>query len=122
MTNGISALPTKSTNKNRRKAVRYTSRNRKAILTLKQLLRPNIYIHIKVINISSIGARIASKYILSTKAKIKLTIQTKDGITWKVPAKVISSYSNTEYGIIFDTIQHDLIDKIIKYETDFLIV
>ncbi len=54
MTNGISALPTKSINKNRRKAVRYTSRNRKAILTLKQLLRPNIYIHIKVINISSI--------------------------------------------------------------------
>lgn len=113
---------TRNIDKNRRKAVRYTSRNRKAILTLKQLLRPNIYIHIKVINISSIGARITSKYKLSTKAKIKLNIQTKNGITWKIPAKVISPYSDTEYGIIFDTIQHDLIDQIIKYETDFLII
>ena len=78
MTNGISAPNTESTIKNRRKAIRYTSRNRKAIITLKRLLWSNLYIHIKIINISSIGTRISSRYKLSTRSKIKLNIKTSE--------------------------------------------
>lgn len=122
MTNGISAPNTESTIKNRRKAIRYTSRNRKAIITLKRLLWSNLYIHIKIINISSIGTRISSRYKLSTRSKIKLNIKTKNGVVWRIQAKVIRSYSNAEYGVIFETMQPNLIDQIIKYETDFSIV
>ncbi|NOQ13689.1 MAG: hypothetical protein GQ583_04315 [Methyloprofundus sp.] len=119
MTNGISSPSWENTSENRRKAIRYSPRSKKAIIKLKQLLRPNIYIHIKIINISSKGARISSRYTLSIKTKVILNLQTKDGTIWKVPAKVIRLYNNEEYGILFDAIQHDLIDQLMKNETDF---
>lgn len=122
MTDDIFTPIEESTTANQRKAVRYISSSRnKAIITLKQLLMPNKYIHVEVINISSKGARASSKYKFSEKATITLNFKISNGDTWKVPAKIVRLYSHSEFGIIFDTLQHDLIDEIMKHEADFTI-
>ena len=121
MNDDIFAPIEESTVANQRKAIRYTSSSKKATVTLKQLFRPIKYINIEVINISSKGARVYSKYKFSMRTKIIFNLKIKGSNTRKVPARVIRLYSNTEYGIAFDSIQHDLIDQIMKNETDFTI-
>ncbi len=121
MTDDIFAPIKASTAANQRKAIRYTSSSNKAVVTLKHLFRSRKYINIEVINISSRGARITSKYKLSIKTKIIFNLKIKGRPTWKVPAKVVRIYGKTEYGLIFDKIQHDLIDQVMKNEDDFAI-
>ncbi len=103
-----------------RKAVRYiTYSPNKAIITIKQFLGPKTYIHARVINISSKGARIYSKYEFTANTSIILNIKIKSGESWKIPAKVIELYSDSEFGIIYNATQQDLVDQILKHEEKF---
>lgn len=119
MTDAIFSLTEENRIANQRKAIRYLSNYNQACITLKQLFRPSKVIHIKIINISSRGARIVSDYKLAKKAKIVFDLHMTDSTPGKTSAKVVSIYNNTEYGIVFDTIQHDLIDQILESEDDF---
>ncbi len=122
MTDDIFPPIEENKNENQRKAVRYISSKRhRASITLKQLLRSRKYIHVEVINISSKGARISSRYQFSVKTKIILNIKISNGETWQVPATIVRLYSQSEFGIIFNEIQHHLMDQIMKHETDFSI-
>ncbi|NOQ13690.1 MAG: hypothetical protein GQ583_04320 [Methyloprofundus sp.] len=118
MTDEIFSLE-ENTVANQRKAIRYFSNHNQAHITLKKLFRPSKNINIKIINISSRGARISSEHKLSIKAKIIFDLPIKGSSMEKVSAKVVSLYNNTEYGIAFDSIQHDLIDQIMEHEDDF---
>ena len=122
MTDDIFTPLKEGTKANKRKAIRYLSSSNKATIALKPLFRSRKYINIEIINISSRGARISSKYKFAKKSKIIFNLIIKNNTTWKVPAKVVRLYSNTEYGIAFDSIQHDLIDQIMLNETDFNVV
>ena len=107
---------------NKRKAIRYnSSRRNKAIITFKQRLKPKKHIHIEVIDISSKGARISSKYEFPANALVILNFKIKGGDIWRVPAKVIEQYGALEYGLLFDTSQHDLIDQAMHHAKDFTI-
>lgn len=107
---------------NRRKAVRYNSKSKQVIISVKPLLKAKIHVYVRLINISSKGARIFSKYKFSSVIKADLSMKTRNGHIWKVPSKVIQIYNNNEYGVIFDTTQHELIDQIVKNENDFSII
>ncbi|MCK5353498.1 MAG: PilZ domain-containing protein [Methyloprofundus sp.] len=105
---------------NQRKAIRYnSSRRNKAIITLKQRLKTKRHIHVEVTNISSKGARIHSRYKFPPNAKVTLNFKIKGGDIWRVPAKIIHQYGDLEYGILFDTPQHDLIDQAMLHAKDF---
>jgi len=124
MTDDIFSPSKETTEANRRKAIRYTSSCSKAIVILKQIFRPSKYINIGVINISSRGALISSRYKFRNKTKIifKIKIRCDSPLrksTWRVPAKIVRIYSKTEYGIIFDTTQHTLVDEIMRSEIEF---
>ena len=121
MTDGFFAPLKESTVANQRRAIRYTSSRNRATVTFKSLFRPRKHINIEVINLSSKGARVSSKYKFPMRAKIIFNLKIEDSNTFKVPAKVIRLYSNTEYGIAFDSVQHDLIDQIMENEDDFTI-
>jgi len=121
MSDEIFTLPKESSKANQRKAIRYSSDERKATVTLKHLLRTNQHIHIKIINISSNGARFSSRYKFSKNARIILNLSIEGGGTWQAPAKVVRKYKNTEYGIVFDALQHNMIDEILVHSEDFTI-
>jgi hypothetical protein len=120
MTNDIFSPPTKKSKiDNQRTAVRYTSSCNKAIVILKKFFMPTKFINIKVIDISSQGARISSKYKFKRKTKIIFKIKIKGGLTWETPAKIVRLYDHQEFGVTFDHKQHDLIDQIMHSEDDF---
>jgi len=119
MTDAIFSLIEENTIANQRKAIRYLSKHNQAHITLKQLFRPSKNINIEIINISSRGVRIASDYKLSKKAKIIFDLHLAGTAMEKIPAKVVSIYNDAEYGIVFDKVQHDLIDQILESEDDF---
>lgn len=106
---------------NQRKTIRYISNSNTVTVSIKSIFRSRKCIDTKIINISSKGARISSKYKFSIKTKIIFNLKTKDGTTWKIPAKIACLYSNMEYGITFTSIQHDLIDQIMANDADFTI-
>lgn len=119
MTDDIFAPIKESTVANQRKAIRYYSSTNKATVTFKRLFRSRKSIDILIINISSKGARISAIHKFSIKAKIILNLKIEGEAPWQVPAKIVSLYNNTEYGIAFDSVQHELIDQIMHHETDF---
>jgi len=119
MTDDIFAPIKESTVANQRKAIRYYSSTNKATVTFKQLFRSRKSIDILIINISSKGARISAVHKFSIKAKIILNLKIEGEASWQVPAKVVHLYNNTEYGIAFDSVQHELVDQIMHHETDF---
>jgi len=121
MTDDIFTPIKKSTNQNQRKAIRYTSSCNKAIVILKQFFMPTKFINIEVIDISSKGVRISSKYKFKTKTKIIFKIKIRGGLTWYASAKVVRLYGNQEVGVTFESIQHDLIDEIMQSEADFTV-
>jgi len=119
MTDDIFSPTKKNKIDNQRTAVRYTSSCNKAIVILKKLFMPTKFINIKVIDISSQGARIFSKYKFKRKTKIIFKITIRGGLTWATPAKIVRLYDNQEFGVTFDCKQHDLIDEIMNSEDDF---
>lgn len=119
MTDDIFSPTKKSKTDNQRTAVRYTSSCNKAIVIIKKFFMPTKFINIKVIDISSQGARLSSKYKFKRKTKIIFKIKIKGGLTWETPAKIIRLYDHQEFGVTFDHKQHDLIDQIMHSEDDF---
>ena len=104
----------------RRQAVRYrSSQHNQAIVTFKPLFQGKKYINVKVLNISSKGALITTKYPFSLNAKIILNFKIKGGDVWKTPAKIARRTQHATFGIKFDTIQHELIDQLIHHNRDF---
>lgn len=122
MTDDIFDPIKESTIKHHRKAVRYTSGNCRATVTVKPLFMPRMHVNIKVVDISSKGARISSKYTFVTKTKITLNIKIKNHPPWKISARITGSYKHSEFGIAFDSIQHELIDQVMKNEDDFTVI
>ncbi len=120
MTDDIFA-PIQESITNQRKAVRYTSSASVATVTFKPLFRARQHINIKLINISSKGVRIHSKYNFSCKSNVIFNLKIKGKPTWKVSGKIVRLYGHSEFGIAFDTIQHPLIDQLIANNTDFSI-
>ena len=119
MADDIFAPIKESTVANQRKAIRYYSSTNKATVTFKPLFRSRKIIDILIVNISSKGARISAEHKFSRKSKIILNLKIEGETLWQVPAKVVRLYNNTEYGIAFDSVQHELVDQIMQHETDF---
>ena len=121
MTDDIFADIEESTIANHRKAIRYISSSIQATVTLKSFFKPKKYIKISILNISSRGARISTKYKFPMNTKLVLNFKIKGVDMRRIPAKVVRPYNITDYGIVFDKIQHELVDQIILNETDFSI-
>ncbi len=114
-----------STIANNRKAVRYISNSNIATVTLKPFFKPKLYIKVAILNISSRGARISTKYKFKVKTRVIVTLKIKNASTWRIPARIVRVYNDNEYvygyGIVFDKIQHELVDQFILNEPDYTI-
>ncbi len=122
MTDDITFIPSKNLGeKHLRKTVRYIENTAKATFTFQQWFRSSTLVNISIIDISSKGACINSKKPLSINTKITLNIKLNNGYKDTIKAKVIGIYKNKNYGISFDSSQHELMDQIIIKDNQFSI-
>lgn len=122
MTDEFFNAPEESDFANHRKAVRYSSISSKAIITLRQLFRGKKYIKARIVDLSARGARISTRYKLPKDAIVIFNLKMDEKATvWKIPAKIVRTYSYSEFGIVFDSLQNTLIDEIVRNETGITI-
>ena len=121
MTDDIFAPIIESTATNQRKVIRYYSSSNQATVTFKPFFRRSKIIDILIINISSKGTRFSTKFKFSLKSKIILHLNIEGGSDWLVAAKLVRLYKNAEFGVAFDSVQHDLVDELMLHEKDFSI-
>lgn len=120
--------PTMEDYDNKRKTIRYIRNDIEASINLANIfggyrsLSYNRQIEVKLLDISSKGALIASPKKIRIDKKIILTLIFKGQKKFEIFSKVIREevYAEKTYGLTFDKVNHDLGDYLLESQTELV--
>jgi len=106
---------------NQRTAVRYIRTDITVTLRILGLFNSSKYLPVKLLDLSSKGLAMTSEKKISLKTKVILSLTFKNGMNFKIPAKIVyKNKTKKQYGVKFNQSNDELGDFILSSQEDLI--